>query len=462
MPGIRYKSPLRSIVLFYPSCGRGLIFLSVLLFPLCAGCTTSRMIQSEINALAVSQRYDVALDMLQSEPSSYGTNNKLLYYLDYGLVAQYDEQYRKSIKAFETAKRVYDQLYTRSLSKQASTWVLNDTFDSYRAEDYERVMMNIFQALNFLVLGDFEEALVEARDVDSKLSVINRQYRSKHKNVYSEDAFARLLVGILYESSYQMNDLNDAYIAYKKAFRVYNEQYQHQYRVSSPRILQENLLSLSALFEPKEHRQLVKEFRQADDIPLSRKQQNGEIYVFHYHGLSPLKHPIEIPIPLPDGLWTKLSFPRYIQRSPRGRSNEIRLVKSDRHRFISRTELVQDMTQIAIQQLENRRVRDVAKAVLRIGSKYYVEKMQLKKMEDKYGGNAALAFQNMSSLFNFLSEQADLRSWMTLPAEIWLGRMIVPEGEYQLYFNGEFIRRVSVQKGRKYFYIHRTIYDGRD
>ena len=76
--------------------------------------------------------------------------------------------------------------------------------------------MNVYLALNFAAQGLPDEALVEARKVDLKLKEYARQYEGK--NAYQEDAFARYLSGILYEST---GEINDAFIAYKKAYEAY-------------------------------------------------------------------------------------------------------------------------------------------------------------------------------------------------------------------------------------------------
>src|SRR3990167_11162667 len=104
-------------------------------------------------------------------------------------------------------------------------------------------MINIFQALNYCMVGDLDEALVEARQVDSKLSSINNRYKPGEKNAYKEDAFARLFMGIIYEASNTPEDMNNAFISYRKALEIYETDFQENYDVSTPSLLKENLLA---------------------------------------------------------------------------------------------------------------------------------------------------------------------------------------------------------------------------
>jgi len=83
----------------------------------------------------------------------------------------------------------------------------NDLTLPYEGEDFETVLINVVAALNYVLLNQWDDALVEARKVDHKLNVINDRYDKK--NVYKEDAFARYLSGILYEGK---GELNDAFI----------------------------------------------------------------------------------------------------------------------------------------------------------------------------------------------------------------------------------------------------------
>ncbi len=77
--------------------------------------------------------------------------------------------------------------------------------------------LNYYKALNYINLGRYDEALVECRRINIKLNQLNDKYKDK-KNKYSGDAFAHLLMGIIYDAS---KDYNNAFIAYRNALEVY-------------------------------------------------------------------------------------------------------------------------------------------------------------------------------------------------------------------------------------------------
>lgn len=411
------------------------------------------MLQPQINSLVVAGKYPYALKILENNKDAYGVKNYLLYLCDYGFVLHLAGRYEDSIKVLEEAKKEYDRLYTVSLTNEFMTWLINDNFAPYRGEDFERVLINIIQALNFAVLGDVEEALVEARDVDGTLSLINRQYPPGQKNMYKEDAFARLLMGILYEAHGSYEGINDAFISYQKSLESYTSDYEKNYEVSAPKILIENLLSSADYFDEEELQQLKKKFSRQDFISLKEKAKKGEIYLIQYNGLSPIKHAIDIPIPLGDGIIAKLAFPHYDKRIFETQFNV--LVAKGSHQQVNQVamERVEDIASIAIQSLENRKTRVVAKAMLRSAGKYILEESQADVVRKRHGKDAESGFKYFSSIFNLVSEQPDLRSWQTLPAEIYMGRLILEPGKYQIYLGEREVAHVELSAGDKKFFV---------
>ena len=73
------------------------------------------------------------------------------------------------------------------------------------------------------------------------------------------------------------------------------------------------------------------------------------------------------------------------------------------------------------------------------------------------GEDTSKWFKYLMNLYNISSEQADLRSWQTLPAEIRLARFILEPGEYDLFYNRNKLGHMNVKEGEKKFVIYRTV-----
>ncbi len=420
-------------------------------------------VQPRVNSLVVAQKLDRAIETLDDNPRLYGKNNELLYWLDRGMVYHFAGRYRESIHAFALAQQKFDELYTKSISKMASAWALNEYAAPYRGEDFEYVLVNIFQALNYTLSGDPHEALVEARDVDSKLGVINGLYGGK--NVYQEDAFARLLMGILYEVNGSSSDLNDAFISYARAFDAYTKD-PERYGAEAPQVLKENLLALSKFMGAEEFARYRDQLPDTALITLQEKKEKAEVYFVQYVGFSPIKISYSVPIPFDPRHITQISFPKYIPRFTEIESSDFIAAKSEQLSFTQPTELGHNIETVAMHVLENRKGQILAKAIVRPALKYAAERVIENEIQQEYGSGAAVGFNILSTLYNLSTERADLRSWQTLPAQIRISRLLLDPGEYefftQTYTEGhQALNKVSLGKwplsaGEKKFLILRN------
>ena len=61
------------------------------------------------------------------------------------------------------ADKLVDVLYTESISKQAASFLVNDSVTDYAGEDYEKVAIHTMLALSFIEDDDYSSARVEAK-----------------------------------------------------------------------------------------------------------------------------------------------------------------------------------------------------------------------------------------------------------------------------------------------------------
>ncbi|MEA2069157.1 MAG: hypothetical protein U9P12_08155, partial [Verrucomicrobiota bacterium] len=113
--------------------------------------------------------------------------------------------------------------FTKSLTRSASSLILNDNALAYAGEDYEDIYLNVFKSLNYLALGKTDEAFVEVRRINNKLV----QLESKHekmsrklneaeeaheefkpgKSHFQESAIGRYLGMLLYRNDSKWDDV---------------------------------------------------------------------------------------------------------------------------------------------------------------------------------------------------------------------------------------------------------------
>lgn len=426
------------------------LFLASLL-----GCGISRELTATVDELNAKGEYSQARAYVEEHAEDYGKRNRLLYQLDRGMLAFSAGDFREAIQAFEEAEQIMAELYTISLSQEATTFLINDNTAPYRGEDFESVMVNLFLALSYANLSQIEEALVEARKVDSKLTAINLQYSESQKNGYQEDPFARLLMGILYEMGQSSDDLNDAYISYSLALQGYEAEYQ-RFGLAIPDMLVENALATAEFMGEEEEKRLRERFPTQHYLPLVERQEKAEVFGLHLNGRAPVKEPDLVVLPMPDGFLVKLAFPGYkpVPRTIVGARFYAKPLEDDTA-FQANFSMAEPIGRIAVENLEDRKGRIVVKTIARVTAKYLAVKAAQQAAREAggrdYGALAGFLTGITGNILAFASEEPDLRSWRTLPEEILISKLTLPPGTYEFWAecftaSGGVVRKVELGK----------------
>lgn len=401
------------------------------LFFFLAGCGSSTQFYRAVEDDVGAGRYPEAIKGVAANRGAYGDKSTVLYSLDLGLLYHYAGVSDSSTYYLLAAEREIDALYTKSVSLAAMSVLLNDNVLPYDGEDFERVLVNVFLALNYAQQGFPDEALVEARKVDLKLRALVREYEGKNK--FQEDALARYLAGALYESG---GELNDAFISYRKAYEAYDA-YARLYGTKAPPFLLNDLVRtaerMSFTEEAERYRQLGGAAGGGGDT------RRGSLVVVAYAGRAPIKTEIRARVSIPDSSGTvhtfQIALPAFTSRMQTGRfyDVDVRARGDSLPATTGRTFVAEDITAIARQSLEDR----LGLIYLKSGGRALLKFLAAEKLKSK------LKERNDSGLLNFLgslaidvavgaTEQADVRSWRTLPAQIQLARFELLPGRYSL------------------------------
>ena len=179
-----------------------------------------------------------AVQLVEGAEADYDDKSHLLYLMDLGMTLHLAGQYEESNARLQEADDLVEEQYTKRVRDEASAILVNESELPYRGDPYEHVMINVITALNYALLQQLPDALVEARKIDHRLNVLTD---SVDKDEYHEDPFARYLTGVLYEAS---GDLNNAFIAYRKAKDAYSlaQSWSH---ITLPDILKRDLLRVT-------------------------------------------------------------------------------------------------------------------------------------------------------------------------------------------------------------------------
>ena len=146
----------------------------------------------------------------------YGEKSAFLYHFDEGMLYHYAGKNQESIKHFEQAEQIYEDLYTKSVTNEVAAIATNDNIRPYRARPFEVLMMYQYQILNYLAIGDLDGALVEVR----RAQIASEALYQKDKEKVNDNGWLRYLSAIVYEMA---GEEDDAAIAYLKAAKAFEE-----------------------------------------------------------------------------------------------------------------------------------------------------------------------------------------------------------------------------------------------
>ena len=396
------------------------------------GCSSARMSDYESDRLFRVGKYEEAAARLGGGLKNEGENGRdsLLFLLDIGLSLHSAGKYEESNQAFLKADKLADIKDYTSLSQETATLFTTDNLKTYKGEDFEKVLINTYLAMNFALMGDYENALVEARRVNQKLYLMV----SEGKRKYKQNAFTRYLSAILYEAN---QDYNDAYIDYKNTWKLIPT-YSH---------LGRDLWRCAYLLRmPDEMEQWDQTFKLSDldhqEALLSApKSAKGEIIILYENGISPQKRPNPQFSELPQ------FFPR---------PNPVMAAEIEVNGQVRGTTLVlENIEATAIQNLDEKYAGMIAKKVAGVVAKEAVGYGVAKATDSPLVGLVA-------KMFLYASDQADLRSWNLLPRDLQIARIAVNPGTYSVKLKplGQPAlpeKIVQVERGKKRFMQFRYI-----
>jgi hypothetical protein len=385
-----------------------------------------------------------ALATLQQKEHEAHSKSQFIYFLNNGLLLSVLGKYEESNEYFEKAF-LFGEDYHINYVNEAGSYLSNPNLIMYRGEDHEHLMLLYFKAINFLKMNKPDQALVECKRLNIRLNQLSDKYSSEGK--YQRDAFIHNLMGIIYQST---QDYNNAFIAYRNAVEIYENDYGKMFGLTVPEQLKKDLLNTAWWTGFTEEFNKYKEkFHMENYKPV---QPEAELVFFWHNGLAPVKSEwginfvidhrqdnlvifsnqnlgISFPFHVDEkkdksdlrGIEVfRVMFPRYMERNTYFESASL-----EKDSISYKLELSEDISKIAFYSLNERMMQEFAKGLLRAALKKATE-VSLRKEDQRLGA--------LMGVINAMTEKADTRSWQTLPHSIFYTRIPLNEGVNKVKF----------------------------
>ncbi len=399
-----------------------------------------------------------ALQQLEknNEPGVITKDKDILYYLEKGQLQTLDGDYPAGrdtwLKADEFVRAWEDSVKTDAskLIGDVGSFLVNDKTRRYDGQDYEKVMLSTNLTLSHVMQGNYDLARIEMKKTYEREKLIE-SFREKEYDKLQEDAKTKnLSVDVKQMNEYPMAELDTAEVnslknGFQNAFSHYLAGY--FFEVTGEASLAEPGYRNALRLAPNSR------VVQAGLKDVGRRRpgpKESDVLFVIESGFAPSWKSITVPIPIPRQsgfMVTPLSFP---------------LIKSENKGFVPASvsvagkqlpvETLTNIDAMARRQLKDQMPGILLRTVIRAVVKSVAQ-------DQAYKGGLVLGV--LTNVATVVTEQADDRSWRTLPERISVARATLPQGTQLIEFqtsSGSYKKEINI--GSRFSIIPIRITDG--
>lgn len=376
---------------------KGHLFLIGVLF-LLIGCASYQNEVSTGRDAMANGTYDEAIDYFKKRYEE-SNGDRLAYLLEYATALHQAGRYEESNKAFSEAEKVAELNDYTSVSREAGAMIVQEGLTQYKVEIFEYVLITIYRALNYLMLGDYNNAQVMARKLNEKLNKLSTEMDSDTQK--RQASFAAYLAAVLWEAQ---GDWDNAFVLYSKA---------HEMAPEVDVIKRDVLISARRSGRETDYQRYRKKWPELDaSLETKTLKGKGEFVFIFQQGWIARKQtrpdnrtfPMMVPIP-----------------------KSVGSVDVEVEGKIAHSEKVYDLDLVSIQVMDAIFKKLVARALARQASRIAVRESARNNNK-----NSALQVAALATYIFDAMDVADLRQWSTLPSSFQIARVYLNAGKHHI------------------------------
>jgi hypothetical protein len=372
----------------------------------------------------------------------------LCFKLDAGVVSLVGGMLDHSNDEFQAAEDMIQGFEDRGLNgsviaEEIGSIAVNEKTIPYKGEDFERVLVPCFRARDYLIGGKLDDAMVEVRKIWTQQDLVKQLRDKEIKESNDEAANHKIDSGNLgdyesqvtyppgalkspesvYEVTYahwlsamvseKKGLLDDAWISLQKASKIRPD----------VKFVARDLLRVATLRGRAEDVDEVKK-TYGDSVTLPGADEGSVVLLFDC-GWAPHKRELKIFLPS-FSTFGAIAIPLY-DRTP----NPVAYARLWLNERNYPTEVLSDVDAIAFKYHHGKLATTILKQILRTTIKIAASEAAAAATRRATGsGLAGLGVGLVGGIYNDVSEQADLRAWLTLPQNFQAVRAWAPAGTY--------------------------------
>lgn len=399
---------------------------------LLAGCGSMRSYDGELKqtvSMVKSGSIDAALQDLEKNNSGKEDDRDLLYFFEKGELLRLTTEYDKSNLAWmradakvheweETAKTSPEKLFGN-----VGSFLLNDRTRRYDGFDYEKVLLTSRIAMNHIGNGDWDKARTEIKKTHEREAIIAQLLEKQIDQAKAEAEQKNVKTTYKELKGYPVEIFDDPEVT--KLSNGYQNAFTHYLAGFTYEALGEKSLAAPGYRKAMELRPDLPRLGGALELLDSQKPGPGytDVLFVVEAGTAPARESIQIPVPVPLGHRfgvVSISFP---------------VIRSDKSIAAPGGLTLDEKESISLDQITNidamarRSLKDEMPGIV---GRNIVRAIAKGVMQKEAGDRGGLVGSLLAIAFTAATEQADERSWRTLPASISIGRARIPSGKHQM------------------------------
>ena len=357
----------------------------------------------------------------QSSKDFYSKHDDVLQMLDLGLLAHYSDFPESSINYLNRAESLIEENYSKSISQNISSYILNDNVIDYAGEEYEDIYVNLFKCLTFISQENYESAFVEIRRFNNKLKSLSVKYQEQiskikkesqmqddslnsenYKVQFYDSVFARYLSMLLY--LYE-GDVDSAKIDYNYLVSAFESQ-KKLYNFSFPKQIEENFCT---------------------------QKNNVRLNVVAFSGMAPRKKEESV-----SNVYYgyKIALPVMYKIKTEVDSIELVAINKDTKTVYQKDfEKIESISNIAVDTFKQKQSLIYTKSLARSLMKSVTTDIFKEISEEAENSDTAALFELLhftSLIANQITEVADIRTSKYFPSSVFISGIDLPVGNYDI------------------------------
>jgi hypothetical protein len=384
--------------------------------------------------------------------------------LDQGAVLRAANRLEDSVLAFHHASDViyeFDQKSEVQISREVGAALTNLTYMDYKGYAYDRLALNIYQALNFLELGRIEEARTPLRAMQHAQEDAEAHFR-KEIDAGEKDADAKNDKGKADKRKDEKNKPDKEKVEKSRSDPKFAQEIKSQFGDDAPIVADRSnyklysnpfgeylmgLYFMAAGIDGSDSETGLVAFKRVlgmlpnnvyvqQDVALAEKVASGgrnnlppTTYVFFETGQGPVRDQITIHIPvfIANIAWkdTGVDYVGAAFPKLKFRSGNVPFLNVQAGTENYKTEVLTDMDEVIRKDFNNELPLVITRTIIAAATKAAIQYGMNKAAEqNEY---ARIASGLITTAYQVAMNQADLRTWVTLPKQFQVARFATPQ-----------------------------------